>query len=397
MQMQWQWQWHHAHIRDWDETITAHDTLALIPPAPSAPPAHATATFADLGRAYMADLDAFEARWSAHSSSSSGSREGVRQRYGLPQDFPLLSEALEAELARLDALDEVERASVERTEGSGIFVGWDPREAERRGAQTGEGGGGGVEMRAGWGQVVRWLCARGQEEAEREVEMHIISVSWSSTFIRASLAHHPSSLLPPRSPFPTSINANEPELGPDGLGNGRLSKSCSSLRSGEGPTGSGSGSGSGSGIRTGRHKLEVMRHLAHSADSEADAQAEAEAGTITVYVGDSSTDLPCLLFPPSSSSSSSTHHANRRHIGILMGDKPAMLAKMDALGVRRLSVDDVLERWERTGRLGGGGRGREDGLWVVTARDWAGPLRIFEALVRVDDAVGAGSRAAYVA
>ncbi|KAK0565710.1 hypothetical protein OC844_001078 [Tilletia horrida] len=138
-----------------------------------------------------------------------------------------------------------------------------------------------------------------------------------------------------------------------------------------------------------------MRRLAHSADSEPDA--EAEAGTITVYVGDSSTDLPCLLFPPSSSSSFSTHHANRRHIGILMGDKPAMLAKMDALGVRRLSVDDVLERWERTGRLGGGGRGREDGLWVVTARDWAGPLRIFEALVRVDDAVGAGSRAAYVA
>ncbi|CAD6917833.1 unnamed protein product, partial [Tilletia controversa] len=319
---------------DWDETITAHDTLSLIPPQHTTPP------FADLGSAYMQDLESFHSEFQQKKNRDTTPQDLV-SIYGLhPGSAPHLTPELAAELEYLHALDQVELTSVNRTERSGIFVGWDPVHAQER-AKSREF----VQIRTGWRDVVTWLV----EQDSREVEMHVISVSWSATFILAGLRSHPDSLLPPASTYPTTLNANDPVLNTNNLGAGALSKSSSK-----------SESGVKAGIRTGKHKLDVLRSLVHP------ASGTTTATTITIYVGDSSTDLPCLL------------HA---HIGILIGNKHSMLTKLDGLGVVVENVDAFLERWQEMGRRAlGGGIGSTQEPRLVGVADWVDVLRIFRAL-----------------
>ncbi|KAE8224960.1 hypothetical protein CF326_g7945 [Tilletia indica] len=317
---------------DWDETITAHDTLSLIPPPNTTPP------FSELGKAYMDDLNTFQSTFKS-TSKTTYSPQDIAQMYDLNQhSTPHLSPQLCNELAYLYALDHVEVTSVNRTEKSGIFIGWDPAQARERAASTEL-----VQIRQGWRDIVTWLVHQPSEA----VEMHIISVSWSSTFIRAGLESHPHSLLPPTSPFPTTLNANDPSLSPTNLGNGTLSKSSPSSISDRGDT--------RAGIRTGKHKLDVFQAL--SASSTA----------ITVYVGDSSTDLPCLL------------HV---HIGILIGNKESMLNKLDGLGIEVESADSFLERWGvlSTKDTLGKGLGADGTPRLVGVQDWRDVLRILHVL-----------------
>ncbi|SJX62015.1 uncharacterized protein SRS1_10642 [Sporisorium reilianum f. sp. reilianum] len=207
---------------DWDETITASDTLALIAP-PESTQLHGP-PFSSYTSAYLSDLSAFEASF------------GVRLDWTRQLEF-------------LGALDSVEQASVARVEDGGLFKGMPLAEMLAR-AETQ------VEFRAGWDAFYAWLAA--QTEA-RALDARIISVGWSSTFIRHAIEHSS------HSPKGTigSVYANDVQMA-DGVGTGALSKSSEGA------------------VRTGMDKLRVMR-------------ACLREGGVSVYVGDSTTDLPCLV------------------------------------------------------------------------------------------------------
>ncbi|PWN89588.1 hypothetical protein FA10DRAFT_268118 [Acaromyces ingoldii] len=194
---------------DWDETISAHDTLACIAPPDGT---HAGPHFGWYGDEYKRDLEEHE------------------RQFDRPRD------TLDGQLAFLDSLDDVELRSQARIEDGGLFKGFDPEQMDERARRQ-------VTLRNGWAE------AAAKRLAAEEVEHHIISVGWSARFIRAALG---------QSTHPTTICANEVELDSDTKrGTGRLTKSNDV------------GAPGLSGIRVGSHKLREMKRLlnARSRDS----------------------------------------------------------------------------------------------------------------------------------
>lgn len=209
---------------DWDETITASDTLHLIAP-PEDTQLHGP-PFSSYTSAYLSDLSAFE--------SSFGERS-----------------TWDAQLEFLAGIDAVERASVARVEQGGLFKGTSGAAMLERAERQ-------VSFRAGWAAFYTWLA---EQVSAGAAVADIISVGWSSAFIRRAIEHH----QPTSGAVIGTVYANEVELDTDGLGTGKLTKSTS-----EGA------------IRTAHDKLRVLR--AHQSSSE-----------VSVYLGDSTTDLPCML------------------------------------------------------------------------------------------------------
>ncbi|TKY87320.1 hypothetical protein EX895_003997 [Sporisorium graminicola] len=203
---------------DWDETITASDTLSLIAP-PETKQLHGPA-FPSYTSAYLSDLSEYESH------------------FGERTDWP-------RQLEFLAGIDTVEQASVARVEDGGLFKGMSNAEMLER-AETR------VEFRSGWDAFYEWLGGHSDVRAD------IISVSWSAAFIRHAIEHQ-------RQPGVIgTVYANDVEMD-GGVGTGKLTKSNEGA------------------IRTALDKLRVMR--AH----------HAAPASVSVYVGDSSTDLPCLL------------------------------------------------------------------------------------------------------
>ena len=218
---------------DWDETISAHDTLSLIAPQPEELSPGAT-TFEDLSKAYSNDAQ-------VHNS-----------QHGPAHD-------LEGQMRFLESLDEVELKSQSRIEQSGLFRGFDLQAMEQRAASQ-------VEFRDGWTEVAKWL-----QEQSKKVQMHVISVGWSARFIAKALASEKGG-----SYTPAGICANEVELdASSGKGTGRLTKSRDCTEAGR------------SGIRVAQDKQREMHRLIRSLDPE--------AKQVVVYCGDSNTDLGALL------------------------------------------------------------------------------------------------------
>lgn len=230
---------------DWDETISAQDTLSLI--APPEGRQHRGPAFSHYTESYLSDL-------SRHDDSF-----GARDTLARQTDY-------------LASIDAVERASVARVEEGGLFDGVTATEIEERARS--------VRFRTGWEQVAEYLRDREGQGSGSGVESHIISVGWSARFIRAALAQPPSSLPPS---IPRSVHANEVEMDTAGKGTGRLTKSITEPDRAQGQSPEGHG-----GIRTGIHKREEMRAIVR------DYLQRGGTGK-TVYVGDSNTDLPCLL------------------------------------------------------------------------------------------------------
>lgn len=262
---------------DWDETISAADTLALIAPAEGdqlhGPP------FSYYSKAYADDLAKVPSR-----------------------DVKSLQEQFE----HLASLDEVELASQRRIEDGGLFRDLPATSVTSRAAA--------VRLREGFEDAfASWLAASG-------VESHVISVGWSAAFIRARLAR----CLPPN--VPLSICANEVEV-EQGRCTGRLTKSLDASPKGD------------SGIRTGPHKLREMRRIVGQADRGP-----------TVYVGDSSTDLPCLV---------------EADVGIVVGANKSLRKTCDQVG---LSLVPAAE-WRRG-----------EGKVLVQADDWHDVLAIVKGL-----------------
>lgn len=219
---------------DWDETITAHDTLALIAPPDGE---HPGVPFEEYGKKYIEDLESHLKEWKEAHAEFESSMDGY--------------------LAYLESLDKVELASQKRIQEGGLFRGCDIQKLEDRARRH-------VELRQGWKEFSeQWL-----QNKSNPLEYHIISVGWSARFIAAALQ---------TSSPPASICANEVEVDPaSGTGTGRLTKSHDAA------------AGNG-GIRIAQHKIREVNRILESKHSNLSPKP------LTIFVGDSTTDLAALL------------------------------------------------------------------------------------------------------
>ncbi|PWN45204.1 hypothetical protein IE81DRAFT_320383 [Ceraceosorus guamensis] len=189
------------------------------------------------------------AAFSTYSSAYSADLAAYKSQHAEPC-------TLDEQLKWLDGLDEVELKSQERIEQGGLFRGALESDLLQRATR--------VQLRRGVDKLAQWAQSDGHES-----EVHIISVGWSARFIEGSLKHHLSWV-------PNSIHANEVELNSQGIGTGRLTKSASVTSS-------------SGGIRTSTHKA------AEAASIDLQARKERALKGLTVYAGDSGTDLNALL------------------------------------------------------------------------------------------------------
>lgn len=289
---------------DWDETITAHDTLALIAPPDGV---HPGPPFASYGKAYMDDMAEHDRRWAddrakhaqAATTESRPSSQVVR---------------LSVQQAYLASFDIVELASQQRIEQGALFKGCDMEAIEARARQH-------VQWRDGWAEFAQqWLvgsapssssssvAARPNGAHRRRIKAHIISVGWSARFIAAGLRD---------SCTPASICANEVDVdAATGRGTGKLTKSRDAVAA--------AAAGSAAavspavapaevgrcGIRVAQHKVREMRRILA-------ALPHARQNPLVVYAGDSPTDLEALL---------------EADVGLVLGGKESL---------RKVLVDEI--------------------------------------------------------
>ncbi|PWN36502.1 uncharacterized protein FA14DRAFT_159021 [Meira miltonrushii] len=294
---------------DWDETITSHDTLSLIAPPDDK---HEGVPFAEYGKAYVEDLKQHEKAWQYQESAS---RTG--DEISIPRKGCNLGKGWEEQWAYQGSLDTVELASQKRIEEGGLFRNADPKELERRAIDK-------VQCRKGWsgnpyprrirtGDWGSWLLDRPlstplghQEQGKPDWQYHIISVGWSARFITAALKKVNNNQF-----MPTSICANEIEIDQcTGLGTGKLTKSYDAQKLAERSFRPGEG-----GIRTGQHKVREMRRILETCTSDPDP--------ITIYVGDSTTDLGSLL---------------EAHIGLIIGQSTSLYNTINKAGLEKFKI-----------------------------------------------------------
>lgn len=155
-----------------------------------------------------------------------------------------------AELAFLDSMKEVENASITRVDESKIFRGISQEELVRLGSEAVQKGV--VELRDGWKGFLRELNGRGWETG-------LVSINWSKDWVRGCLRGEEERGRIEKW-VTNNIDAEKGVLvGPEGAG-------------GEGV------------LMTAGDKLEATRQLVKGKGEQA-----------WVYVGDSTTDLACLL------------------------------------------------------------------------------------------------------
>lgn len=270
---------------DWDGTLTPTSTLPLIASIATSPAPHPT--LAALSAAYAHDLTTHDGTYTPPK----------RDRTTVPQ-----------ELAYLDSLRPVERASIERVEAAGLFRGVGTREVD--GVAKAVVADGGVRLREGVAELVRKVGGRGGGGG-----VAIVSVAWSRRFIRGVLGG--------------SMRSYDDD---DGGGGGWGSTTDSGKVLVEGVVvdvraneiaGDGSGmldrvfggcscsSGGGGGIWTAGDKVRVMNDIVLEAENGNGNGNEAMVPK-TIYIGDSPTDLACLL---------------QAHVGICIRDAVSLSAE----------------------------------------------------------------------
>lgn len=221
---------------DWDETITAQDTLSLLAPTEHEQLSQSR-PFTYYVDAYMQDL----AKFAEHP-------------------HPLDSE--EAVRAYIAALQPIERGSITRIEDGGLFRGTHPASRRARASH--------VEFRAGWEEWSRWARPRCRDHT---LAMHIISVNWSRAFILDALAAQakigPSGVDPSPALGLTAVHANEIEVA-------QGTESCTGRVVGPLP--------GDAPVLTGLDKLVVWNEML----------SQYIPSPRTIYVGDSLHDWPCL-------------------------------------------------------------------------------------------------------
>jgi len=133
---------------DWDETITDHDTLALIPP-PDSTDLNGPPPFSFFSEYYVKLVAEHE------------------KEFG-PRD------TLERQLEYLDSMTSVENASVSKLEEHELFKGVMAEDLHERGKQ--------VRFRDGWEEFTKQVA-----EHPNARLIGILSVNWSAEFIEGAL------------------------------------------------------------------------------------------------------------------------------------------------------------------------------------------------------------------
>jgi len=245
-------------ILDWDGTLTRKDTLSLVGQiAYHANPSKSLPPWSDFVTGYIND----------YTDHTSKYKPAVLGRKSLDQERQWLA-----------SLAPIEHKSVERVEASGIFKGVKASHVDhvaKSAVQTGE-----VQLRSSWDTLLRgFLCHPSNK-------LSILSVNWSTRFIRQSLLAAAAETtcaetqsLTPHIEF-MKINANEiTGLDTPSGSDGTLSKDTVS------------------GIRTSADKLSRMPASCQQCSSTPFPLAEVvkKKEHVVVYIGDSATDLEALL------------------------------------------------------------------------------------------------------
>jgi phosphoglycolate phosphatase-like HAD superfamily hydrolase len=239
-------------VLDFDGTLTVSDTLSLVAhigyqkrrnASPPVPP------WSSIVSAYLFDL-------SAHTSS-----------YPHP---PASRITFDAERDWLNSLLPIERASAQRAIDAGIWDGVTVQDVERVATEAVKAGD--VKLREGWGSLLS--IVGGQRKAQGK--LNVLSVNWSRCWIMSVIDASLESRIPPSQKTgleaalaETEVFANELPSIAATVEAANSVKKFTRKRVVE--------------IRTSGDKVEMMRELRSS-------HAE-----LVVYVGDSATDLQCLL------------------------------------------------------------------------------------------------------
>lgn len=347
---------------DWDGTITESDTLSVVASigyrCQAQRQRHVT-PWSEIVESYMVELKAHESHYVPETAQRT---------------------TAEQELLYLASLAEVENRSVRRVENSRLYEGVTLEDLDRTAAEAVAKGE--VAIRRGWEDLLSLLAS---DQGDRIGKLEIISVNWSARFLRACLvAHHLLSSTAPKSDAMTDLErrhplsgtviaANEIEgveqhwrpsrrewqrlwglqdddfTGSDGgthVGTGRLNKN------------------EDSGIRTSRDKARCL-------PTPPDGSSEREG--MQVYVGDSPTDLECLL---------------KADVGILINDKAGEASKDQGTSLLVKTLDRIgievrpLASWSASA----GKQAREGGLAKLF---WE--VKDFEDVVRWIKSVSAAS------
>ena len=266
----------------------------------------------------------------------------------------------------LESLSSVEARSVRRVEESEIFAGVTRSELQYAGGGAVKDGS--IHLRDGWDELLtvdaEYLVTNNDANKRKQVSetlpglsISIISVSWSTSYIKGALQHASkhSAALPSssrgdswflqRAVTQLDIRANEI----DGID--RAEGSTGLMHSAWEPS-----------IRTSRDKFLALREILHENE---DVSANDPAGFCTMYVGDSPTDLECLL---------------AADVGICVRDEP--------MGSGQQSLSDALERVRvdvrHVGEYNGLCKGTLDieGTHALKRLYWARDLREVASLVK---------------
>lgn len=246
-------------ILDWDGTLTVRDTLSTIASIGYTKPislrasSHSSAHTLSSTPTWSQIVSAYTSDYSAHKESYSPN--------------PAERKTIAEELLWLQSLWSVERDSVERVERSGLWRGVTRdhvRDVVIRALDDGS-----VALRPGWNELVSNVQRSGGR-------VGILSVSWSSTFIKETLRNAAQRGTLDGDGLNVDMMevwANDFEMNNDGEGSGRLTRWFES---------------EGKGIWTGSDKARVMREILAQ-------ESGAWKGTKAMYIGDSVSDLECLL------------------------------------------------------------------------------------------------------
>lgn len=241
-------------VLDFDGTLTTRDTMHLVADAGYAHQKSFNATpqprsWSEIVDAYMADFKAHTDRYTPRAS----------ERY-----------TPEQELAWLNSLQEIEEASILRACDAGIFNGVTSSEMDEAGRRAVRDGH--VRLREGWHELIRSVDEHNNKVPGPRLPCRILSVNWSATFIQGVVWQASEEIQPGKSlNLDRNIYANEiPSISDQITDTQKITSETEQIS-----------------IRTSEDKVKLLRRFR---DEEC-----RKSNALLTYVGDSSTDLGCLL------------------------------------------------------------------------------------------------------
>lgn len=269
-------------VLDWDGTLTQHDTLNALVNVAAAHKPHddIPSKWKSVVQAYLDDYD--------------GTLKQLVPDGKLPSDMP-------GERKLLKQLAAVEQRSVDRVSASGIFKGL-TAEVMRKGAAEAVASGK-VQPRSGLRDFLQSLQDRMQQQSETQDVVQVLSVNWSQRFIAGCLAalcpevdaRTPSKSSSEQQSSKTTAGSGEGHVGPAPSAKQPLSRVIVDIYANELEGLSGNSPSTGIIAAKGEHKIiSSSDKLAYLLGNRRIDPQTGEHIPI-VYVGDSWTDLECLL------------------------------------------------------------------------------------------------------